>query len=359
MNALFKGRFFIKNMQVDYIIVGFGLAGICVAEKLRKEHKSFVVLDRGTNSASKVAGGIYNPTILKRFTLAWEADLQLSIAKKFYGEIERFLDIQLLYPKPILRRFNSFEEQNNWFTASDKEALSPFLNTNLVKNVFSINSNFSFGKVNQTGFLDTMKLISVYKKYLIQKDCFVKDEFDYDLLDVSADNSVSYKNLKSRHIVFCEGHGLSKNPFFSYLPITGNKGEYLTIKCENLKLNEMIKFTLFILPLGNDLYKVGATYNRDFEDILPTNKAKGEIKTKLDKILEQPYEIVKQDAGIRPTTKDRRPLLGRHPEFLNMYVNNGFGSRGVIIAPSAAGWLYDFIEKGKPLPNEVNASRFS
>jgi len=33
---------------------------------------------------------------------------------------------------PILRKFFSIEEQNNWFVASDKKNLAPFLSTNLI-----------------------------------------------------------------------------------------------------------------------------------------------------------------------------------------------------------------------------------
>jgi len=346
-------------MQVDYIIVGFGLAGICFAEKLRKENKSFVVIDKGISNASKVAGGIYNPIILKRFTLAWEADLQLAVAKRFYRDIEKFLNIELLHSKPILRRFNSAEEQNDWFIASDKKALNPFLNTELIPAVKGLRSGFSYGKVDRTGYLNTADLICFYKKYLMQNKFFLKEEFDYASVDILENDSVKYNDIISKHIVFCEGSGLVNNPYFSNLPIVGNKGEYIIIKCKGLKLEAMVKFSLFILPHGNDLYKIGATYNRNFKDIQTTTEAKDEIKRKLDQILELPYEIVNQEAGVRPTTKDRRPFLGRHSNFLNMYIINGFGSRGVIISPSAAEWLYDFIEKDKPLPKEVDISRFS
>ena len=32
------------------------------------------------------------------------------------------------------------------------------------------------------------------------------------------------------------------------------------------------------------------------------------------------YTIVGQKAGVRPTTKDRRPLVGEHPELKNMFI---------------------------------------
>ena len=78
-------------MKVDYLIVGFGLAGVSFAEQLRKNNKSFVVISSLEKSSSLVAGGMYNPVILKRFTLAWHADQQLKVAIPFYQELENYL----------------------------------------------------------------------------------------------------------------------------------------------------------------------------------------------------------------------------------------------------------------------------
>jgi len=342
-------------MKVDYLIVGFGLAGLCFAEKLRKENKSFVVFDDESQDASLVAGGMINPVILKRFTLAWDADIQLKRALDVYRGIEELLEEKFVSSKNILRRFNSVEEQNNWFTASDKSRLAPFLDAKLITTANGINSEFSFGKVNGTGRLDTNKVIGSYKTYLKSIGAFFNERFTYDLLE----GETSYKNIEFSNIVFSEGYGLHKNPFFNNLGLVGNKGEYITIKCEGLNLEEMLKFSLFIIPLGNDFYKVGATYNNQFKDRLPTESAKKQIEIKLKQVLKLPYEVVKHEAGVRPTIKDRRPILGRHTEYHNFYINNGYGSRGIIIAPSAADWLFNFIENNQPLPKEVNITRFS
>jgi glycine oxidase len=70
------------------------------------------------------------------------------------------------------------------------------------------------------------------------------------------------------------------------------------------------------------------------------------------------FEIVDQVAGIRPATKDRKPILGRHPEYFQLYCCNGFGSRGVLIAPCIAKELAAHIEEGTPLDPETNLLRF-
>ena len=75
-------------------------------------------------------------------------------------------------------------------------------------------------------------------------------------------------------------------------------------------------------------------------------------------MIDAPYTIEKHISYIRPTVKDRRPLLGAHPQHKQLYLFNGLGSRGVLTAPLASNWLYAFIEEGKSLPAAVDIDRF-
>jgi len=79
--------------MVDYIVVGLGLAGISFCEQLEKNGKTFRVVTDDSQTSSLVAGGLYNPVILKRFTLAWQAEKQLKIAKTFYTDLEQKLGL--------------------------------------------------------------------------------------------------------------------------------------------------------------------------------------------------------------------------------------------------------------------------
>ena len=69
--------------------------------------------------------------------------------------------------------------------------------------------------------------------------------------------------------------------------------------------------------------------------------------------------LLDQQAGIRPTVKDRRPLIGRHEEKSNLYIFNGMGTRGVMLAPFFANQLAKHIEEGESLDPEVDIKRFS
>lgn len=346
--------------MLDYIVVGFGLAGMSFSEQLLKNNSSFVVITEEDKSSSVVAGGMYNPVILKRFTSPWNAISQLEYAIPFYSKIEERLNTIVNNPLPVLRVFNTVEEQNNWLIASDKPNLSPFLSTNFKKNKNEcILADNDFGVVEKAGRIQVAKLLSAYKLDLLENDSYQNEVFDFDALTI-LDDCVSYKDLKAKNIVFCEGFGLKSNPYFNYLPLNGTKGEVLIIKAVSLKLDSIVKSGVFLIPLDeSDCYLVGATYHWTDKTWDATEDAKLELTKKLDTVLNCEYQIVDQLAGIRPTVKDRRPLVGQHPEHKNMFVLNGLGTRGVMVAPMVSHELFDYIENNTDLDDEIDIERFS
>lgn len=344
--------------MTDYIIVGSGLAGIAFAETLLQHNKSFIVFDNDSQSSSSIAGGLYNPVILKRFSEVWNARPQLELAASFYSEIEQKLTVQFDFKIPIYRKFFSVEEQNNWFSVSDKPNLAPFLSTTIVHKKYNgIDAPFGYGEVLQTGYVDTIALLTQYHNYLKSLNLFASDTFDYTELK-TFDDHIEYQNIKAKHIVFAEGFGIHSNPFFNYLPLDGTKGELFIIRAADLDLDVIINTSVFILPLGNNLFKVGATYNWEDKTNTPTQDGKQELIDRIKEILNCDFEIVEHFAGVRPTVKDRRPLLGTHPKHSNLHILNGLGTRGVMLAPTLAKDLYDFIENGKPLDVTIDIKRY-
>ncbi|RZJ73486.1 FAD-dependent oxidoreductase [Flavobacterium sp.] len=343
--------------MTDYIIVGAGLAGLAFAQTALKNGKSILVFDNDSQHSSQTAAGVYNPVILKRFSKLQDAQLQLDSVKQFYAEIEATIGRKYNIDMPILRRFASVEEQNNWFIASEKEGLSPFLSTKIVRDKFrGIDSPFDFGLVEQTGFVDTQAFLADFRQFLKASDSYSGETFDYTKL-THHDDFVKYGNFEAKQVVFCEGFGIKSNPYFNYLPLEGTKGEIIVIKA-NLEPNAIIKGGVFILPNGDGTFKVGATYEWIDKTEIPSEAAKQELIEKLKEIINVDFEVIDQKAGIRPTVKDRKPMVGTHPIHPNFHILNGLGTRGVMLGPTMAKLLYDAIESGAEIPLNVNITRF-
>lgn len=86
-------------------------------------------------------------------------------------------------------------------------------------------------------------------------------------------------------------------------------------------------------------------------------RAKKELLNNLDELINCDYEVIEHYAGIRPTVKDRRPLVGTHPSFQNLHLLNGLGTRGVMLAPMMAQNLFDYIENNIPLDKNIDVRR--
>ena len=363
-NVPFFGAFFVfkkyfYSVKVDYIIVGFGLAGLAFAEELLANHKTFVVFENNSQNASLVAGGVYNPVILKRFTPVWNAKEQLEVALPFYQKIEQKFNTQFVEKFLTKKVFKSIEDQNNWFIAIDKHNLSNYLDDKLDHtNYQGVPSHFGFGNVKETGRIDSKKLLASYRNQLEKEAKIRFENFDYQKIIINTD-SVIYQDIEAKKLVFAEGFGLKQNPFFNHLPLTGVKGETLTIFAPELDIDFQLKSTVFALPLGNHYYKVGATFNWTDKTSIPTEGGKNELINKLKKVITVNYEIVEHTAGVRPTTKDRRPLVGIHPKYKNLAVLNGLGTRGVMIAPTVAKELYHHLENNTTLDSEIDINRFN
>ena len=345
-------------MKVDYIIVGLGLAGLAFAEELIKANKKFIVFEDDSQTSSLVAGGVYNPVILKRFSPVWNAKEQLAIALPFYEHLEKKFSQTFDQKFVIKKAFKSVEDQNNWFSAFDKPTVAPFLDAKLDKKTYKgVVGEHYFGNVKEGGRIDTHKLVEAYRYYLktnqkIRFEKFCHNEICFE------DHFVSYKNILSEKIVFCEGFGVKQNPYFNHLPLEEVKGEILTIYAPKLEIEFLLKSTLFVLPLGNHRYKVGATFNHKDKTSIPSIEGKEELVEKLKKVITVPYEIIDQSAGIRPAVKDRRPLVGIHHKHKQLNVLNGLGTRGVMIAPTVAKNLFQHLEYGKELDSAIDIKRF-
>ena len=343
----------------DFIIVGQGLAGSILALELLKQGKSVLVIDNSDLSAcSKVAGGIYNPVVFKRLTQSWMADRTLPDMFTFFEEAEELFWTQLIHRAEISRVFSNENEELLW----KKKAVNDLADVisgeiHAPKNEYSFLKN-KYAFVNQGGFVNVPEFLKQTNHYLEKLNSLLSETFDYSALSIS-ESGITYKDISAEKIIFCEGHLSVKNPHFTQVKFKPAKGEVLTIHCEELKTRSVVNKDIFILPLPQkNHFKVGATYNWDDLTDTPTEEAKQSLVEKLNQLLPYSYKIVNHQAGVRPSTIDRRPVIGFHPEHKNLGIFNGFGTKSVMLAPYFAKHFCSFMENKSELLLEVNVKRF-
>ncbi len=340
---------------VDYIIVGDGYAGLFFAHQLIRNNKSFILFSEGRKSASQVSAGIINPVVLKKFTTFWKAQEQIDFLKSSLQEIESYTGKNYLIDTPIHRIFHDDNEQQLWLKKSQNEELLNFLDKNF-DHLEGVKNDFLTGKVNQSARLNVNGFFTGLFDFLEGRGFLVKEKFNYQELNTEKSE---YKNIHFKNILFCEGMGVAKNPFFSDIAVNPNKGHHIKVKLsQKISGNITIKKKHFLFPVNEELYFYGGTYDREQLDGQVDDSAVEQLKKGLSEFYLSDFEIAEVNVGFRPTVKDRRPIIGRHPEHGNLYVFNGLGARGILNGCYFSKSLYDLIENNIPLPSEVSLDRF-
>lgn len=346
--------------KVEYIIVGQGVAGSCMAMKLLQEKKSFIVIDNHFHKASAIAAGIFNPVVLKRFSIVWNATHQINRLREVFGEFEQLLNKKYIYNFPVYRIFNDEQEKKTWLKkATAHPDLIDYLatNTDQLTDFSSIHNPIGSGEVLHTGRVDLTNLLSDFENYLTENNLFLDETFDFEALKID-DNTTSYKKIEANKIIFAEGYNILNNPYFSNLPIIGVKGEVLKIETKANLPEAVVKGKEFLMPLEGNQYFVGATYDRDHVNYEITEEAKDYLVKGVKQFLKEDINVMEQHASIRPTVVDRRPIIGAHPTYQQLICLNGMGTRGTMLAPVMVDDLYDFLERDQPIDKEADIARF-
>lgn len=348
-------------MTYDYIIVGAGVAGTILADVLGKEY-SVLLIDRDSGKyGSRVAAGIYNPVTGRRMVKAWMAETFSSVAMDFYRSKEAEYGETFLYEMNVKRLFHNEEQRKEWLNKVDFYQIDELIAGEIDPEPDDSTLHRNYGGVETNGSwrLDASAFLESSRKALKNSGQLVERDISYDEIKLEKEDLVRVGEYSGENLVFCEGWQMVNNPWFNYLPIVPNKGELLLIHAPDLRETELLQKGMFVLPVGNDHYKVGASYDRDNQSYQVTDKAKTWLLERLERVIKTSYKIIDQKAGIRPTVKDRRPLIGQHSNHSSLYLFNGFGSKGVSQTPWCAGHFLNFLVSGTPLIADLNISRFS
>jgi len=346
--------------NVDYIIVGQGLAGSLLGYMLLKKGQSIHIFDNHHNGASsKVAAGLMNPITGRRFVKSWMIDELFPFAIKTYRAIEKEFGVEIYQEREILRALFNIKDENSWDERSGIASYEPYMNSSPNTDGVEalVKTPMSWGSLPGAGQVDVPMLLQTFQSHFRENGILDQEVFDYDALEVD-ENNVHYKSINAKKIIFCEGHQARFNPWFSSLPFVPSKGEMLEIELPKHTLTSIVKHKSYIAPLPNKNYWVGSTYEWDDLTEKPSEKGRALLLKSLEKMMAVPFEVVNQLAAIRPTVKDRRPFIGAHPDNKRLLIFNGLGTKGTSLGPYWANEFCDCLLDEKTLPSEVDITRF-
>ncbi len=339
-------------------ILGQGIAGTTLAFRLYEREIPFKIFDDGyRSSSSMVAAGLWNPIVFRRINKSWMADEFIEELESFYPRLEKRLNGHFYKESPVHRIHGSKQERDKWFEKNSLSGFQPYLHKPSSEFALAIcpQPEFGQGEVRHAGYLDLPNFLTSSRRYFLEMGFLI--ETDIGL-------APSKKELKEtagqsiEKIIDCRGSKSAESPWWSYLPFGLTKGEVLTIRSSELKLDRTFNAGFFLLPLGDGLFKLGATFSWKDKTLQPTEAGKLELISKFEEYFSVDYEIVDHKAGVRPTVQDRRPLIGRHPAIPDLYIFNGLGTKGVMLAPYLSTAFVESIFDEKPVPAVMDIKRF-
>ncbi len=325
-----------KTENTDILIVGQGLAGTLLSYHLFKQKIAHKLIDiPKPGSASRAAAGLINPIVVKRVTKTWRADQFYPYAHGLYQELEKLLNTQFYFPMPIAKIYGKNDEQF-WQHRNAKEKLQNYISVETQCDLpDGIHQPYGYGTIHTCARLDMTNLLNSYRSFLIQKGALIEaDVKDEDITITPV--GVNWKTIQAKRVIFCRGSFDADSQFFKHLKWNNTKGELLDVEIPNLHLQSILSKGAFVMPVGEQRFKIGATYAHQWENLLPSTEKREELMSKWKTISDLPLSITKQITGIRPTLADRRPIMAHLDEHPSIGIFNGLGSRGGLMAPYLA-----------------------
>jgi glycine/D-amino acid oxidase-like deaminating enzyme len=297
-------------------------------------------------------------------TKSWQFDQLLPEVERTYRAIEAQLGIRIYHPIPELRFCQN---------ADDVKRVGRRLRNPRYHNVLGdfhpaeqgaaeFNDTHGSFDIHQAAYTDLPQLVHALRASFASDGVYHDVIFDHS--ELQHDPSTGrwhYDTICADRVIFCEGAAHVDNPWFQQIPLQPAKGETLRCQSPTLRLPEKLyHHTKWLLSYPDGTFRIGASYDEDDFSPEPTEEKKHALLEAAQSALKASHEIeiLEHLAGIRPSSRDSRPILGAHPDRAGLYLLNGLGSKGASTAPLMAQHLVAHMLDGSTIDPEVDLSRF-
>jgi glycine oxidase len=308
--------------MIDAIIVGQGLAGTVLAWQLRP--RTVLLIDReDAVTSSKVAAGLLTPITGKRLAVADRLGELWTAAVKLYRRVESETGARFFHEGPAVRLFADAAERelfekrcfhNAWPTAHQPTRIEWH---------------------DQDGFempaarLDVPRFLAASRSHFPYLAADIDPVGDVEVLPDRV--RLPRLGVEASHLSFCQGY--AANPHFADVTFNAAKGEMLTLHIPGLAETRAVNRGVWLVPLGDERFLAGSTFEWEQLDTTPTAARREEICRRVREFVRLPLEVIGHTAAVRPVLDAGKPLAEARGR---LGIFNGLGSRGALLAPDAA-----------------------
>ena len=337
----------------DYIILGGGIIGMMTARELAKRGADVSIYDSGVlgMESSWAAGGILSSM------RPWKenpASAELSeYGKKIYFEVVESLkeitriDPCLLKTGLIVIDKNHVAKLNDW-------ALTKCIR---LENIFNVpeevnipNYATRLPEINQIRPPRLLKAlrksleqlsVSIFENTKINSINLINNEFD--------SINVNGERKKAGAIIIAAGSWTNEiiNQLDCRVSIKPIHGQMLCVRTKKNTLKSIIlDDSHYLIPRLDGKVLIGSTMEETGFTKKNTDDARYELLNWAYSIYPKLInsQIEKHWSGLRPSTEDGKPYIGKVPSYKNIYINSGHFRKGILQAPASAKLLVDHLE---------------
>ncbi|MGR9052049.1 MAG: NAD(P)/FAD-dependent oxidoreductase [Gammaproteobacteria bacterium] len=322
-------------MDIEFLIVGQGLAGSLLAFELIRRRSTVLVVDGGEENASKIAAGLINPVTGKRLAKTEAVDRLLPEAEAAYQTFAQFFGREFFVQKPLLRLIRTEAELDAAHKRLDDPAYNDYLGSILSPEElnYPISGVTAILEQKRSGYISTRPLLEHFKSYFETLGAYCRTTLDYQ--DIELRPRLRWRDVRPHYIVFCEGYKVIDNPWFGRLPFQPAKGRILTLLTEQRLPDAILNYAHWLLPLETGFFRTGATFEHGANDISGDEYGRKQLLDSLAGVAPHlaSARVLEERVGIRPCTQDRYPFVGPHPDYPKLWLFNGFGAKGSLMIP--------------------------
>lgn len=362
------------HYQTEFCILGAGIAGLSLADALHARDIESIVIEKDDigSGASGTPGGLVNPATGRRGKKVWKAEsgyksiaanlekIQAFSAHSFYQK-NGVLRPALL--KKMARKMKREFEQNSW-----PDGWCQWKTKDEIQEMHPGIACVDGGLWLPVGLtVDVKAFLKAYARYLEEAGVHIfcgeepypiseEDHWIIELEDVT---------IKANQLVFATGHTIATSPFWDWIPVNLIKGQVAKFK----KSEGLLTFSHSISSLGYiarleeaNTFIQGSTYEHDFTAIQPDKEGETYLRKRLRRTLpqlEKQVTLTDQWAGVRTSTPNYKPILGKHPAYSNLHLFSGLGSKGLLWGKFLADHYVDHLCHDAGLYPEVDINRFA
>ena len=350
-----------------YIIIGGGICGCSIAYELSQNEKDILLLEKNVDvakGASGAAGAFLSPLLGKPNSFKDLVTKSLKYVTEFYKEsFSEFIDNcgTVRIPKD--------EKDQEKF-----ETYKPYM-------------DFDYTQKDDGYFFEIGSVVQSYNicKNMVEN---IETQFNYEVLNISynGENWIINDEYTCENLILATGY---ENKLLDeiYIQIRAVWGRRIDItSTTQTVINYHKACSVSKSSLGEDGLQhlsIGATHHRDKAGVEKIEENHKNLLEKANDIIHlENIEIVNDYVGARSCSTDYFPMIGsiidsektlkefpymihgthvqteRFSRYKNLYIINGVGGRGFVLAPFLAKELVSFIKGDKKLDNELTVDRF-